>query len=345
LTGSRVGVPIHPRDALFIGEPVPPALPVCEHIAGSEKLIRKSFELQSQLGKIFDLTCDCEDGAKPGQELEHASMVGHLIASGDNVHAMAGARIHDATHPMWRDEIEILLKIAGWRIAYVTLPKVVSAAQASETILYIQNAARRLGIDRVIPIHVLIETHGAVRDVHNIATLPWLQVLDFGLMDLVSAHHGAIPAEALRSPGQFENRLLARAQTEMTAAALAHGIVPSHGVTLDIRNPRAAYEDALRARREFGFLRKWSIHPSQIEPIVTAMRPEHTQVEFAGDLLLAAQAAGWGPIQFQGEMHDKASYRLYWDILQKAVVTGLELNAAVNAAFFADSSKPPAASA
>lgn len=329
-----MGVPVHPRDALFVGEKVPQVIPVCEHLAGSEKLIRRSFTLQRDLGPIFDVTCDCEDGARPGQELEHARMVAALIASSENPHRMAGARIHDGAHPLWRDEVEILLNTAGATIAHLTLPKVVSTTQASQTILYIQDAARRLGIHRVIPIHVLIETHGALRDVHAIAALDWVQVLDFGLMDFVSAHHGAIPAEAMRSPGQFEHRLLARAQTELVAAALAHGVVPAHGVTLNLSNPNAAFEDAARARKEFGFLRKWSIHPSQIMPIVTAMQPEHSQVNFAGELLLAAQAAAWGPIRFQGEMHDKASYRLYWDILEKARVTGLDLDSHITQAFF-----------
>ena len=73
--------------------------------------------------------------------------------------------------------------------------------------------------------HILIETHGALKAVHEIATLPWLQVLDFGLMDFVSGHHGAIPASAMRSPGQFEHRLLARAKAELVAAALALSLI------------------------------------------------------------------------------------------------------------------------
>ena len=64
---------------------------------------------------------------------------------------------------------------------------------------------------------------------------PWLQVLDFGLMDFVSGHHGAIPASAMRSPGQFDHRLLARAKSEVVAAAIANGVVPAHNVTLDLK--------------------------------------------------------------------------------------------------------------
>ncbi|HEY4997959.1 MAG TPA: CoA ester lyase, partial [Usitatibacter sp.] len=59
---------VHPRDALFAGEKPFPVIPACEHFAGSEKLIGKALELQSKLGRVFDITCDCEDGAEAGKE-------------------------------------------------------------------------------------------------------------------------------------------------------------------------------------------------------------------------------------------------------------------------------------
>ena len=54
--------------------------------------------------------------------------------------------------------------------------------------------------------------------------------------------------------------------------------------------------DAERARREFGYLRMWSIHPNQIVPIVEAMRPDFSEVEEATEILAAAQDVAWGPI-------------------------------------------------
>lgn len=71
----RPSPPVHPDDALFSGEKTFPILPVCEHFAGNEKLIRKALQLQEQLGPVFDITCDCEDGAQAGNEIEHAGMV------------------------------------------------------------------------------------------------------------------------------------------------------------------------------------------------------------------------------------------------------------------------------
>jgi len=324
----------HPNEALFGGEKPFPLIPACEHFAGSEKLILKALSLQDSIGAVFDITCDCEDGAAAGQEREHAEMIVHVLNSDVNKHKMAGARIHDYTHPGWKLDIDILVAGAGKVLSYITIPKCTDISQASEMIQYVQKVAKENNIDRVIPIHILIETHGALKQVHEIAALPWLQVLDFGLMDFVSAHHGAIPASAMRSPGQFEHKLLSRAKTEVVAAALANGVVPAHNVTLDLKNVETTLNDASRARNEFGFMRMWSIYPTQIQAIVDAMKPNFDEVIDAANILLAAQKADWGPIQYNGELHDRATYRYFWEVLQKARLTRVEISAEATAAFF-----------
>ncbi len=330
---------VHPNQALFGGEKPFPLIPACEHFAGSEKLILKALSLQdpsnpNAVGPVFDITCDCEDGAASGQEREHAEMIVRVLTSEANKYKMAGARIHDYTHPAWKLDVDILVGGAGEVLSYITIPKCTNIVQASEMISYIQEIAKRHNISRKIPIHILIETHGALKQVCEIAKLPWLQVLDFGLMDFVSAHHGAIPASAMRSPGQFDHRLLARAKTEVVAAALANGVVPAHNVTLDLKNTETTFSDASRARNEFGFLRMWSIYPTQIQAIVDAMKPNFDEVIDAANILLAAQAADWGPIQYAGELHDRATYRYFWEVLQKAKLTGVAISKEADQAFF-----------
>lgn len=325
---------VHPSQALFGGEKAFPVIPSCEHFAGSEKLILKALALQDSIGPVFDITCDCEDGAASGQEREHAEMIVRVLNSEANRHRMAGARIHDYTHSGWQLDIDILVAGAGEVLSYITIPKCTNINQASEMISYIQTVAQASNISRKIPVHLLIETHGALKQVHELAGLPWVQVLDFGLMDFVSAHHGAIPASAMRSPEQFEHRLLARAKTEVVAAALANGVVPSHNVTLDLKNAETTYADAFRARTEFGFMRMWSIYPTQIQAIVDAMKPNFDEVTDAANILLAAQAADWGPIQYQGELHDRATYRYFWEVLQKAKLTGVAIEEKAIQAFF-----------
>ncbi|RDK08873.1 HpcH/HpaI aldolase/citrate lyase family protein [Cupriavidus lacunae] len=324
----------HPKDALFAGEKSFPVLAACEHFAGSEKLIGKALDLQVEYGPVFDVTCDCEDGAAAGQEREHAAMVARMIASERNQFGRAGARIHDPSHPAWRQDVDIIVGGAGGRLAYITVPKATRYEQVAEVTEYIGQAAKQAGLSRPVPVHVLIETHGALRDVFRIAELPGIEVLDFGLMDFVSGHHGAIPAAAMRSPGQFEHALLARAKADMVAAALANGIVPAHNVCLNLKDADVIAADASRARNEFGFLRMWSIYPAQILPIVNAMRPDFSEVEDAAGILVAAQDADWGPIQYKGELHDRATYRYFWEVLEKAKVTGMTLPAEADQRFF-----------
>jgi citrate lyase subunit beta/citryl-CoA lyase len=126
-----------------------------------------------------------------------------------------------------------------------------------------------------------------------------------------------------------------RAKTEISAAALANNVVPSHNVTTEIRETGVVGDDAERARREFGYLRMWSIHPNQIRPIVEAMQPDYSEVEMASEIICAAQDADWGPIQHVGRLHDRASFRYYWELLQRARQTGMELPEDVGGRFFA----------
>lgn len=325
---------VSPIDALFKGEKPFPILPSCEHFAGSEKLMVKAFQLQEEIGPIFDVTCDCEDGAPTGKERAHAEMVVRLQRSAANRFRMAGVRIHDYSHPAWRQDVDILVEGVGDIAAYITLPKPTGLGEVAEMIDYIQTRAARVGLKREIPLHVLIETHGALRDVERIAALPGVQTLDFGLMDFVSSHHGAIPACAMRSPGQFEHHLVVRAKAAIVAAALGNGLVAAHNVSVDLKSPYNTYQDAWRARNEFGFMRMWSVHPTQIRPIVEAMKPELEEVKDAASILVAAQKAHWGPIRHGGDLHDRASYRYYWEVLQKARVSGVPLPAEANEAFF-----------
>ncbi len=68
-------------------------------------------------------------------------------------------------------------------------------------------------------------------------------------MDFVCGHHGAIPGSAMSSPGQFEHPLIVRAKCEISAAALAYGVVPSHNVTTELKDIDYIRNDAQRARK------------------------------------------------------------------------------------------------
>ena len=315
---------MHPTEVLFLGKQQPVSLPACDHYAGAEKLMRKSVLLQQELGPVFDITFDCEDGAATGDEATHAQLVATVIASEDNRFDRIGARVHDVTSSFFEQDIEIICRTAATRLAYLMLPKAESLKDVCAAIDLINLHSNRAG-RQALPVHVLIETHGALADVAAIAALPQVQSLSFGIMDFVSAHYGAIPGNAMRSPGQFTHPLVTRAKLDIAAACHAHGKTPSHNVTTEIHDSAVVAEDAYRARTEFGYTRMWSIHPQQIRHILYAFSPTQTEVSEAADILFAAQKVSWGPIQHHGTLHDRASYRYYWTILQRARNNGIAL--------------------
>jgi citrate lyase subunit beta/citryl-CoA lyase len=314
---------MHPSEVLFQGNRQPLLLPACDHYAGSEKLMRKSIALQQELGPLFDITLDCEDGASAGNEAEHARLVAELLLSPENQFNRIGARVHDVDSPHFASDIAIIGAAAA-RLAYIVVPKVSGVQQVMRAIEQINVHALAAGRSD-LPIHVLIETHGALHEVHAIAALPQVQCLSFGIMDFVSAHYGAIPGNAMRTPGQFVHPLVVRAKLEMAAACHAHGKVPSHNVTTEIKDTAVVANDAQRAAAEFGYTRMWSIHPSQIKPIIKAFTPRVSEVNEAANILHEAAQAQWGPISQNGRLHDRASYRYYWTVLQRAKLAGLTL--------------------
>jgi citrate lyase subunit beta / citryl-CoA lyase len=322
----------HPRDVLLGSQAGSVQLPVCDHYSGVEARMRKSLQLQAEMTQefgtcVFDVTLDCEDGAPVGGEAEHAALVTEL-ALGAAPDARVAVRVHPVDHPSFHADIATIAGQAANRLTHIMVPKVESVAdvQLAEQAL-VQAGAQHL------PLHVLIESPAAVHRAFDIAAHARVQSLSFGLMDFVSAHAGAIPAHGMGAQGQFTHPLVVRAKLDIASACHAHGKVPSHCVVTEFNDTAAMRAAAARAANEFGYTRMWSIHPAQIRPILEAMAPDAAAIEVASDIVLAAQAAQWAPISHQGQLHDRASYRFYWQVLERAHSTGCSLPAQVQLFF------------
>ena len=322
----------HPRDVLLGAQAGAVHLPVCDHYSGVEVRMRKSLQLQAEMTQefgacVFDVTLDCEDGAPVGGEAEHAALVTEL-ALGAAPQARVGVRVHPVDHPAFEADVSFIASRAGQRLTHIMLPKVESVAdvQRAEQALIQAGAAH-------LPLQVLIESPAAVHRAFDIAAHPRVQSMSFGLMDFVSAHGGAIPSEGLGVQGQFTHPLVVRAKLEIASACHAHGKVPSHCVVTEFSDTQAMTQAARRAAREFGFSRMWSIHPAQIRPILEALAPQAHEIELASEILLAAVKADWAPISHAGQLHDRASYRFFWQVLQRAFDTGRVLPAEVREFF------------
>jgi citrate lyase subunit beta/citryl-CoA lyase len=277
-----------PREALFDADDHAPALPVCDHYSGVEARMRKSLELQGELGPVFDVTLDCEDGAPVGGEAEHAHLCAELIMSAANRFGRVGARVHPVDHPAFEADVDTLIRRAGSRLAYLMLPKPRGLADVSRACEAIDHFIRIHAHGRSIPVHVLVETHGALREVGAIAAHPRIESVSFGLMDFVSAHRGAIPATAMSAQGQFSHPLVVRAKLEIAAACHAFAKTPSHCVVTEFKDLRALSAAATRAAREFGYTRMWSIHPDQVRTIVDAFAPTAAETDLAIEIIRSA---------------------------------------------------------
>jgi citrate lyase subunit beta/citryl-CoA lyase len=269
-----------------------------------------------------------------GGEADHAALVTELALSTSaaqpdaRLAARIAVRVHPVDHPSFEADMSHIAGRAGRVLSHIMVPKVESVADVDRA----QAALITAGAGD-LPLHVLIESPAAVHRSFEIAAHPRVQSLSFGLMDFVSAHGGAIPAEGMSGQGQFAHPLVLRAKLDIASACHAHGKVPSHCVVTEFKNTDAIRMAAQKAARELGYTRMWSIHPDQIRPILEAMAPSEAQIDQASEIILAAQAAQWAPISHAGQLHDRASYRFFWQLIERAHQTGRQLPADIQLFF------------
>ena len=303
----------------------------------------KSLQLQADMAQefgvcVFDVTLDCEDGAPVGGEKDQANMVAalansthtatQLIASG--LRRRVGARLHAVDHPAFSADVDIVVGGAAQALSYIMVPKVETLADVQTAVAAIDAAVRPGQRTSELPLHVLIESPAAVHRAFEIAAHPRVQSLSFGLMDFVSSHAGAIPHTAMgvrdqadgETLDQFHHPLVVRAKRDIASACHAAGKVPSHCVVTELRDAGVVELSAHTAAASFGYTRMWSIHPSQIRPILQAFTPSAADVELAARIVEQASLAEWAPIAVNGKLHDRASFRYFWHLLERANQTG-----------------------
>jgi citrate lyase subunit beta / citryl-CoA lyase len=326
----------HPRAVLLGAQAGKVVLPVCDHYSGVEARMRKSLALQAEMIQEFgacvlDVTLDCEDGAPVGGEIDHVNMVVALInqaqAASKNIAKIApriGVRVHAVDHSAFESDVALLIRGAGAHVAYITLPKIERAEDVELALRSIDAAG-----GAHIPLHVLVESSAAVHRAFDLAAHARVESISFGLMDFVSSHGGAIPADAMGSRGQFTHPLVLRAKADIAAACHAFGKVPSHCVVTEFTDTMALQAAARQASQELGYTRMWSIHPAQIRPILAAFAPSEADIENASKIIAAGANSDWAPTSFKGQLHDRASYRYFWQVLERAHCTGRAIPADV----------------
>nr|WP_295782322.1 aldolase/citrate lyase family protein [Rhodoferax sp.] len=333
----------HPRDVLLGAQGAAGILPVCDHYSGVEARMVKSLQLQADMTLefgvcVFDVTLDCEDGAPVGGERDQANLVvalansaqaaPELIANG--LTRRVGARLHAVDHPAFAADVGIVVGGAARSLSYIMVPKVESLADVETALTAIDAAIQPGRRSESLPLHVLIESPAAAHRAFEIAAHPRVQSISFGLMDFVSAHAGAIPHTAMgvrsaddgETLDQFHHPLVVRAKLDIASACHAAGKVPSHCVVTELRDAGVIERSAQTAAAAFGYTRMWSIHPSQIRPILRAFTPSEADIDLAARIIEQASLAEWAPLSVDGKLHDRASFRYFWQVLERAHQTG-----------------------
>jgi citrate lyase subunit beta/citryl-CoA lyase len=306
--------------------------------------MRKSLALQAEMTQefgacVFDVTLDCEDGAPVGGEKDHANMVVALANQAQTATKniafemlpRVAARVHAVDHPAFEQDVDIIVGGAAASLCHLMIPKIETVADVDRAVQCVDHVAARVGRTTALPLHVLIESPAAVHRAFDIAAHPRVQSISFGLMDFVSSHGGTIPSSAMgihsgaETLDQFSHPLVVRAKMEIASACHAHGKVPAHCVVTEFNDLLALRAAATRASLALGYTRMWSIHPGQIRPILEAFAPSADEIELATHIMQAATQADWAPISWGGKLHDRASYRYFWQVLERAHRTGCRL--------------------
>ncbi len=299
----------------------------------------KSPALQVELAQdfgtcVFDVTLDCEDGASVGAEVDHAFMVEALVNQAQHANknvayratSRIAVRVHPVDHPSFECGVETNVGGAGSGSCHLMLPKVESVADIESAVLTGDAASQNKNHRGGLAIQALIESPLSVQRAGAIPAHPRVESLSLGMMDFVSAHGGAIPVSAmglnsLKLKGhldQFSHPMVVQAKLDISAACHAAGKVPSHRVVTEFKDSAAVELAARRANTELGVSQLRSIHTNQIRPILRAFAPIDNENEQASETICAALAAAWTPLSLGCKLYDRASFRYYWNVLERA---------------------------
>ncbi|GGG05604.1 MULTISPECIES: aldolase/citrate lyase family protein [Cysteiniphilum] len=281
-------------------------LPVCEHYVNTVKQLQKIVDLQTKSHRDFDVIIDFEDGLGTEDKIKCAQQL-MLACEKSPQHLRFGVRLPQVNHPQMSALLELLQKLLH-RIAYITLAKVQHVTDIDLFIGHITQT-HPFKLNSELKIHVLIEDYYGLNNADEIAAHPNVECLIFGIIDFVQNANGAIPYTAVFSPDQFEHLLIQDAKVRLAKAAITHGKIAAHNASMEIDNLDTIYKEAKTAAHRYGFSRMLSIHPNQIDQIISAFSLAEGELQQVVNLLDKARNNKWRPIVYEGRFYDLPSYK------------------------------------
>jgi citrate lyase subunit beta/citryl-CoA lyase len=222
------------------------------------------------------------------------------------------------------DVIEV---VTGAREALdvIIVPKVRSARDVWWVDVLLTQLEEVLGLEKRIALEVLIEETEGLQNVAEITRASdRLEAVIFGAGDF-SASQGARVDTNFDPVVDYPGDMWHYARARIVVAARAAGIDAIDAPFPAYRDPDA-YRTACDRAAAMGYVGKWAIHPSQVEPANEAFAPTRDEIAHARKVVAAyreAEASGRGATGLDGMLVDAAHLRLADNISRRAELLGL----------------------
>jgi citrate lyase subunit beta/citryl-CoA lyase len=270
---------------------------------------------------------DLEDAVAPGEKVAARTTAAAAIRDQDFGDAVVGVRVNAWDSEWTVGDLAAVVPATGGRLDVVVMPKVSTAAEVVALDLVLTQLEIGAGLARgAIGLEVQIETARGVLEAASIAAAsPRVETLILGPGDLAASLEMPVLSggvEIDEYPGDHWHHVY----VTLLLAARANGLQVIDGPYFRVKDL-----DGLRAygqrARVLGFDGKWALHPDQIPVINELFSPTQAQVDRAGALLAAYDAAttgdGRGAVLFEGEMIDEASRKMAVKVAARGERAGL----------------------
>lgn len=252
---------------------------------------------------------DLEDGTPDTEKVSARDKLAETVSAARQagVKGLLGVRVNVPDSPHYLADLEAAFKCD---IDLVVIPKLEQPAQALPAVHWIQH-----GFQDAERKPFIIGGIESVRGVLNVVRIcdetPEMGAVYFGAEDFAAD----IGGRRTRSSDE-----VATARGWVVMAARANGLIALDQALLDIRDDALYLEDAAKGR-DMGYQGKICVAPAQVALANRAFSPTPEEVEYAGRLVAAYDAAlarGIGTIDFEGKMVDGPLLKRSQDILAMA---------------------------
>jgi citrate lyase subunit beta/citryl-CoA lyase len=273
-------------------------------IVGSNCLMRSKLFVPGSRPSLFDkaalgpadvLSFDLEDSVLPDKKSEaRAAVAGFLRQDSTVRNKIMIARVNEPGSEWFHSDIAMLV---GPGLDIINLPKVESVDQINMAVDEISRIERSQGLTKETGILANIETPKGLRLAFEIATAnPRVMGLQIGFTDF----------SRICGIDSRDKTALNSVRLSVRFAAAEAGIATFDGAFLDVNSPDLFRIDAEEARN-FGFVGKSCIHPTQVPIANEVFSPDAGEVARAESILAAAaekMQAGVGAFLHEGKMID-----------------------------------------